>query len=226
MQIILGILLLGMSNVSLATKIKSSLYSYLSSAQLSMISGFLIAVQHRAKQIRVNSLVLIVFVVHLLLYGVFGCVVSTFGQTEVGITTFSAHGAMSSFTMLNPLNKFILSGDWILHVANGRVTEFNVNMTAILSNGTHFHTHEITNFHQATNESPVHLGLNNTVLIKGSSDVGANHVTTWRNVPTVITISNGKLLVIMLDDKATQHHFAAQPIYGFVKELATSISNG
>jgi hypothetical protein len=38
--------------------------------------------------------------------------------------------ALSSFTMLNSLNKFILSGDWILHVASGRVTEFNVNMTA------------------------------------------------------------------------------------------------
>ena len=48
-------------------------------------------------------------------------------------------------------------------------------------------------------------------------DVGTNHKVVWKNVPALIDIKGGKTFSIAVNDKATNSHFAGQPILGVVK---------
>jgi hypothetical protein len=54
----------------------------------------------------------------------------------------------------------------------------------------------------------------------GIVDVGINGQKIWKNVKTNITISEGKTIGILLDDKAVDYHFGkGQAIYGLVTRL-------
>jgi hypothetical protein len=52
--------------------------------------------------------------------------------------------------------------------------------------------------------------------IEGFTDVGSNGRTSWFEVPTVITINDGKIISISVDDNKTNGHFAGQPLLGIV----------
>jgi hypothetical protein len=38
----------------------------------------------------------------------------------------------------------------------------------------------------------------------------------WKNIPFKLIFANGKVLIIVFDDVATEHHFGGQPIYWIV----------
>jgi hypothetical protein len=150
-----------------------------------------------------------------------------FAQAGNATTTFSAQGTINSLTILSPANKFVLGGSWSMNVQSGKVTSFTIFMTAARGNGTDFHTHQFINFHQGTNRI-VQLTPNYSMSVPGTMDIALNRHVVWHSVNSILTIQNGKVLAVFVGDTTTNHHFAAQPIYGFVKSLAvtTTISNG
>ncbi|HET7148145.1 MAG TPA: hypothetical protein VFI73_06545 [Candidatus Nitrosopolaris sp.] len=64
--------------------------------------------------------------------------------------------------------------------------------------------------------------------VPGTMDISLNRHGVWHGVNSIITIEYGKVLAVSIGDATTNHHFAAQPIYGFVKSIAiiTTVSNG
>src|SRR5207237_6243070 len=77
--------------------------------------------------------------------------------------TFSGNGIISSlvFVTQNPNNtisngnsatgikdakKFVLAGDWVLAVNNGKVTDFTAKFIKVINNGQTWHTNVITHF--------------------------------------------------------------------------------
>lgn len=150
-----------------------------------------------------------------------GYFAQTFAQAGTTTTTFSAQGTINSLTILTPINKFVLGGTFNLNVQSGKITAFTIDMTAVRSNGTDFHTHQFLNFHQGTNRL-VQLTPNYTMSVPGTMDIALNRHVVWHAVNSIITIENGKILAVAVDDTTTSHHFAAQPIYGFVKSIAVT----
>ena len=128
-------------------------------------------------------------------------------------------GFMSSGTINSlihaPKAQWIATGKWRMTVDNGSLRYFETNMTWFNSNGTSSHTHEFRNLNVGgkiiTMQQP-----GNSVSLKGVMDIGTNHHIVWKNVPTTIDIHGGKTIIISVDDKATNHHFAGQPILGVV----------
>jgi hypothetical protein len=53
----------------------------------------------------------------------------------------------------------------------------------------------------------------------GLTDIKTNGKNAWSDVPTTISISNGRTISIDIADNGTQRHFMDQPIYGIVKDL-------
>ena len=159
-----------------------------------------------------------------------------FAQTPTATTkptnTFSMNGAISSLVLGMPPNtktvdmstvqKFILSGDWNMSVNKGNLTGFEANYyTGPVNGGTTNHTHQLSNFRvNNSNNFPLQLSPNKTVLISGILDVGTNGKKAWNNVHTTVLISNGRTIAISLADKDTQSHFMGQQIYGIVKRLS------
>lgn len=146
---------------------------------------------------------------------------------QVPSTTFAAQGTINSLTIVSPTVKVVLGGTWSMDVQSGKVTSFTILMTAARGNGTDYHTHQFINFHQAPNRL-VQLTPNYTMSVPGTMDIALNRHVLWKGINSIITIQNGKVLAVAVDDTTTSHHFAAQPIYGFVKSIAitTTISNG
>ena len=160
-------------------------------------------------------------------------------HAQVGVTTYSANGEISS-----QASKFILAGLWNLDVKGGHVTLFTANITAALPEGTRLHYHTFSNFHQ-TPTSLSQLNDKNTGSIYGTMDVGLNRkLREWPQVPTIISIKNATTISIVLNDASrsyppppagplttafahftdlTNHAYSArtgsQPINGIVKQL-------
>jgi hypothetical protein len=112
---------------------------------------------------------------------------------------------------------WIATGNWSMGVNNGSPTSFKTNMSWFNNNGTSDHTHEFLNFKPTGGGKVIKVQQPvNSVFVKGVMDVGTNHKISWKNVPTTISINGGKTITILLDDKATNHHFAGQPIFGVV----------
>ena len=55
--------------------------------------------------------------------------------------------------------------------------------------------------------------------IEGFTDVASNGRTSWFEVPTTITINDGKIISISVDDNKTNHHFGGQPLLGIVESF-------
>ena len=87
------------------------------------------------------------------------------------------------------------------------------------NNGTSTHTHEFLNFKSTGGGIITIQQPSNNIILKGVMDVGTNHRINWINVPTTININGEKTITISVDDKATNKHFAAQPVYGVVTSL-------
>jgi hypothetical protein len=56
-----------------------------------------------------------------------------------------------------------------------------------------------------------------SAFILGTVDVGMNGQKAWENVNANITVSKGRTIEIMLDERDVDYHFGkGQPIYGLV----------
>ena len=148
-------------------------------------------------------------------------------------TTFSVIGTISSLVITVPEDKFnitntfkvILTGDWILNVHNGTVTNFEASFLASPMDGSMAHIHQITNFSANEDDGGVIIlstsdnNSNNSLLINGTADIKINGITRWNNAEVSITISKGNTITIDPDDKDTGNHFGNQQVYGIVNRL-------
>ena len=147
-------------------------------------------------------------------------------------TTFSAIGTISSLVITVPEDKFnitnafkvILTGDWILNVDNGTITNFEANFLASPMDGSMGHIHQITNFSEKEDGRDVIIlptsdNNNNSLSINGTADIKINGITIWNNAKLSITISKGNTITIDPDDKDTENHFGNQQVYGIVNRL-------
>jgi len=142
-------------------------------------------------------------------------------------TTFSSIGTISSLVLTVPENEFnitnafkvILTGDWILNVHNGTLTNFEANFLASPMDGSRGHIHQITNFSTNENAMIQFTPNNNSLSINGTADIKINGITIWNNAKVFIIISQGKTITIDPDDKDTENHFGNQQVYGIVNRL-------
>jgi hypothetical protein len=147
---------------------------------------------------------------------------------------------------ITTVGKFILSGNWNMTFdsINGsidgnntalQVQGFEADFTAVFEDGTGSHTHQITNFQPRRVDSSKALAedINNTTIpsntltpegnafILGTVDVGINGQKVWENVNANITISKGRTIEIMLDERDVDYHFGkGQSIYGLFNTLS------
>lgn len=136
---------------------------------------------------------------------------------QESVASLAAQGTINSL-IYTPQTKWIATGNWSMDVNNGNVTSFITNMLWYNDNGTATHTHEIQNF-KSTEGKMVTVQPDNSLFLKGLVDVGTNHRMVWKNVHSTIDIKGGKTIVISLDHKETNNHFAKQSIYGVVTSL-------
>ena len=142
-------------------------------------------------------------------------------------TTFSSIGTISSLVLTVPENEFnitnafkvILTGDWILNVHNGTLTNFEANFLASPIDGSRGHIHQITNFSTNENAMIQFTPNNNSLSINGTADIKINGKTIWNNVDLSIIMSKGSTITIDPNDKQTDNHFGDQQVYGIVNRL-------
>jgi len=142
-------------------------------------------------------------------------------------TTFSSIGTISSLVITVPENEFnitnalkvILTGDWILNVHNGTLTNFEASFLASPMNGSRGHLHQITNFSTNENTMIQFTQNNNSLSINGTADIKINGKTIWNNVDLSIIMSKGSTIIIDPNDKQTDNHFGGQQVYGIVNRL-------
>lgn len=142
-------------------------------------------------------------------------------------TTFSSIGTISSLVLTVPENEFnitnafkvILTGDWILNVQNGTLTNFEANFLASPMDGSRGHIHQITNFSTNENAMIQFTPNNNSLSINGTADIKINGKTIWNNVDLSIIMSKGSTITIDPNDKQTDNHFGDQQVYGVVNRL-------
>jgi hypothetical protein len=142
-------------------------------------------------------------------------------------TTFSSIGTISSLVITVPENEFnitnafsvILTGDWVLNVHNGTVTNFEANFLASPMDGSRGHIHQITNFSANENEMIQLAPDDNSLSINGTADIKINGLTIWNDVDLSIIISKGSTITIDPNDKQTDNHFGDQQVYGIVNRL-------
>jgi hypothetical protein len=152
-------------------------------------------------------------------------------STNNSNTTFSAIGTISSLVITVPEDEFnltnafnvILTGDWILNVHNGTITNFEANFLASPMDGSMGHIHQITNFREKEDDRDDRIlstsDNNNSLSIDGTADIKINSITIWNNAKVSITISKGNTITIDPDDKDTENHFGNQQVYGIVNRL-------
>ena len=153
-------------------------------------------------------------------------------STNNSNTTFSAIGTISSLVITLPEDEFnitnafnvILTGDWILNVHNGTITNFEANFLASPMDGSMGHIHQITNFSENGEDRGMIIlstsdNNNNSLSINGTADIKINGITIWNDAGISITISKGNTITIDPDDKDTENHFGNQQVYGIVNRL-------
>ena len=131
-----------------------------------------------------------------------------------------------AFNITN-IQKFILAGDWNMKFDNNmtsthgnselHVASFGANFMAIAEDGKGAHTHQIYNFRPVAGDHFNLLSHSGNASMLGIADIGINGHRVWQNVRTNITLSEGKILKILFDDKALDYHFGkGQAIYGLL----------
>jgi hypothetical protein len=87
------------------------------------------------------------------------------------------------------------------------------------TDGTGYHTHNITDFSAGNATVQLVQGLETT--ISGTSDIYTNGTNSWPGTDTTLTLTqNGAVMTIMPAAEDTENHFQGQPIYGIVSSLA------
>jgi hypothetical protein len=113
---------------------------------------------------------------------------------------------------------YILGGNWNLNVEGGNVTNFAANFIMVHTDGSEYHTHNITNFSIGNNT--VQLIQGQELSINGTADISVNGTTQWPGVDTNLTLTdNAAVMTIMPEAEDSENHFQGQPIYGIVEGL-------
>jgi hypothetical protein len=127
------------------------------------------------------------------------------------VSDFIAKGTIDS-VLYTTSGKWAAKGQWDLIVSDGKISSFNSDMG--WNNGTKGHTHEFRNFESSDDE--IQFDKNGIMTIEGSMDVGTNHAVSWPKVSSTITIEQGKIISISVDDEDVDHHFGNQAVHGAV----------
>jgi hypothetical protein len=113
---------------------------------------------------------------------------------------------------------YILGGNWNLNVEGGNVTDFTANIMMVHTDGSGYHTHNITNFN--VGNTTVQLIQGQETSISGSADIYTNGTIKWPGVDTTLTLTpNGTVMTIMPPAEDTDNHFQGQPIYGIASQI-------
>jgi hypothetical protein len=113
---------------------------------------------------------------------------------------------------------YILGGNWNLNVEGGNVTDFTANIMMVHTDGSGYHTHNITNFN--IGNATVQLVQGQETSISGSADIYTNGTIKWPGVDTTLTLTpNGTVMTIMPPAEDTDNHFQGQPIYGIASQI-------
>ena len=115
------------------------------------------------------------------------------------VQTLSLKGNIASI-----FGTFTGGGPFGMDVRDGRVTNFTADILAVHTSGKDIsgraHDHKFSNFQQAPG-TRVELNGNDSATIHGVMDVGFNKkLDFWPKVPTTISIRNGTVLFIVLND--------------------------
>src|SRR5215204_5250504 len=114
---------------------------------------------------------------------------------------------------------YILGGNWNLNVQGGNVSDFTANIMMVHTDGSGYHTHNITNFN--VGNATVQLVQGQETSISGSADIYTNGTIKWPGVDTTLTLTpNGTVMTIMPPAEDTDNHFQGQPIYGIASQLS------
>jgi hypothetical protein len=113
---------------------------------------------------------------------------------------------------------YILGGNWNLNVQGGNVTDFTANIMMVHTDGSGYHTHNITNFN--VGNATVQLVQGQETSISGSADIYTNGTIKWPGSDTTLTLTpNGTVMTIMPAAEDTDNHFQGQPIYGIASQI-------
>jgi len=157
-------------------------------------------------------------------------------QSAESTDTFQAKGYMGNLVLapetLQSLNQsqdtnlnFINGGNWSFDVSNGKLQNFNVELTRHSLGGHEAETHIIDGLDNATalsatdGDNQIVLTGNNTQF-KGLADiqtVESNNV--WKDVPLTVFLINGHILNLGFDVAKTEGHFVNLPLFGVVTSL-------
>src|SRR5215216_2147539 len=111
-----------------------------------------------------------------------------------------------------------LGGNGNLNVEGGNVTDFTANIMMVHTDGSGYHTHNITNFN--VGNATVQLVQGQETSISGSADIYTNGTIKWPGVDTTLTLTpNGTVMTIMPPAEDTDNHFQGQPIYGIASQI-------
>lgn len=162
------------------------------------------------------------------------------------VDSFRAQGQVSSLASDALSNRpdnssesvmWVLSGDWELHVADGNLTNFNVDINMVQIDGTYAHKHTIEKVNNQTGMSmlivnPLKLDLMNTqpgekillvggnsTMFRGIADLTTNESVQWSNVPIHVTLLNGNIFNLAIDPTKTDNHFYGLPVFGTVQSI-------
>ena len=118
---------------------------------------------------------------------------------------------------------YIIGGNWNIDVENGGLTDFGVHFIMVHTDGSGYHTHDITNFKVGNNTISWVPGTE--LSINGTADIAVNGTTKWPGADTTLTFTKDSAVVtIMPSADDTDNHFQGQPIYGIVRQ-ATGENN-
>src|SRR5829696_1559613 len=113
---------------------------------------------------------------------------------------------------------YILGGNWNLNVQGGNVTDFTANIMMVHTDGSGYHTHNITNFN--VGNTTVQLIQGQETSMSGSADIYTNGTIKWPGSDTTLTLTpNGTVMTIMPAAEDTDNHFQGQPIYGIASQI-------
>jgi hypothetical protein len=134
----------------------------------------------------------------------------------VGSEDFSAGGSVDS-TIYTTNGNWKATGLWTLTVSGGELTSFDTDMA--WNNGTSAHTHEFQNFVMDDDSDSISIDSDGSVTIEGVMDVATNGVVSWPSVPAEISIEQGKIITVSLDQEDTDNHFGGQAVHGTITSL-------
>lgn len=148
-------------------------------------------------------------------------------QAQSGNSTFGIISSIQNNEMGDPY--WIVSGHWKTNLLNfvnqsetanqGNLSQtetsptpaFNTSVKMITLNGTGEHTHTLTNFEL----TDIRMPNNMTTMFEGLSTASLRGGPV-SDIPTIITITNDKVISIWLDPSKINNHYGDTPVYGTV----------